>query len=109
MKKYYIQYPRDFENEYTLVSCETEDDLAMLHEFNAKHCPAEHEFERISARNMRKKIAAEKLARKYDPAFAGHGDIAPTPVKEFIKNYIEYHNYIMCYNIIICACIFLLR
>ena len=89
MKKYYIQYPRDFANEYTLVSCETEDDVAMLHEFNVKHCPAEHGFQRISVRAMRKKISAEKIARKYDPAFAGYGDIAPTPVKEYIKGYVD--------------------
>ena len=90
MKKYYIRYPRDFANEYTLISCETEDDVDKMREFNAKHCPTEHEFERISVRDMRRKISAEKFARKYDPAFAGHGDIAPTPIKEFIKNYISW-------------------
>ena len=90
MKKYYIRYPRDFANEYTLVSCETEDDLIMLREFNAKHCPTEHVFERIRVRDMRRKISAEKYARKYDPAFSGYGDIAPIPIKEFIKNYISW-------------------
>ena len=90
MKKYFIQYPRDFANEYTLVSCETEDDLMKLREFNAKHCPTEHVFERISVRDMRRKISAEKYARKYDPAFGGYGDIAPTPIKEFIDNYISW-------------------
>lgn len=89
MKKYYIQYPRDFENEYTLVSCETEDDLMKLREFNAKYCPAEHVFERISVRDMRRKISAEKYARKYDPAFSGYGDIAPTPITEYIKCYAD--------------------
>ena len=90
MKKYFIQYPRDFENEYTLVYCETADDVDMLREFNAKHYPTEHAFEPISVRDMRKKISAEKYARKYDPAFAGYGDIEPTPIKEFIKNYISW-------------------
>ena len=90
MKKYFIQYPRDFANEYTLVSCETKEDLTTLREFNAKHCSTEHGFERISVRDMRKKISAEKFARKYDPAFSGYGDIAPTPIKEFIKNYISW-------------------
>ena len=90
MKKYYIQYPRDFANEYTLVSCETEDDVAMLRDFSAKYYTSDHAFERISVRDMRKKIRAEKFRRKYDPAFSGYGDIAPTPIKEFIKNYISW-------------------
>ena len=85
MKKYFIQYPRDFANEYTLVSCETKGDMARLREFNAKHCPTGHVFERLSVRDMRRKISAEKYARKYDPAFSGYGDIAPTPIKEWIK------------------------
>lgn len=90
MKKYFIQYPRDFANEYTLVSCETEDDVDKVREFNAKYFRAGHEFERITLRDMRRKISAEKHARKYDPAFSGHGDIAPTPIKEFIANYISW-------------------
>ena len=90
MKKYFIQYPRDFANEYTLVFCESEDDVDMLREFNAKYCPTEHAFEPISVRDMRRKISTEKYARKRDPAFSGHGDIAPTPIKEFIKNYISW-------------------
>ena len=90
MKKYFIQYPRNFENEYTLVSCESDEDLTALREFNAKHCPTEHAFEPISVRDMRRKISAEKYARKYDPAFGGYGNIAPTPIKEFIDNYISW-------------------
>ena len=90
MKKYFIRYPRDFANEYTLVSCETKEDIARLRAFNAKHCPTEHVFEPISVRDMRRKISAEKYARKYDPAFSGYGDIAPTSIKEFIKNYISW-------------------
>lgn len=82
MKKYFILYPRNFYNEYTLVSCETNEDLSKLREFNAKYCKPDHVFERISVRDMRRKISAEKFARKYNPSFGGFGDIAPTPLKE---------------------------
>ena len=90
MKKYFIQYPRNFENEYNLVFCESEEDLTALREFNAKYYTPGHDFERISVRDMRKKISAEKFRRKYDPAFSGYGDIAPTPIKEYVKNYINW-------------------
>ena len=92
MKQYFIQYPRDFANEYTLIYCETMDDLDKLREFNAKYCKSEHVFERISVRDMRQKISAEKYARKYDPAFSGYGDIAPTPVKRYIKGYLDWYS-----------------
>lgn len=91
MKQYFIQYPRNFANEYHLVYCETANDLEKLREFNAKYCTLAQEFERISVRDMRRLISAEKFARKYNPAFSGYGDIAPTPIKEYIRDYLDFY------------------
>ena len=64
MKHYFIQYPRGFANEYSLVSCDGEKDLAALREFNAKYCEPDHVFERISVRDMRKKNQRGKIRAK---------------------------------------------
>lgn len=70
-KTYWIHCPRGFANEYTLAYATTDEEVEWLRA---------HDYERITYKDMRKKTAAERDRRKYDPSFAYYGDIAPHSV-----------------------------
>lgn len=69
MKKYYINYYRDFGNTFNLYCAETAADVAIIESGELGDC------ERITLKNALKKISQEKYARKFDPAFSGYGSV----------------------------------
>lgn len=84
MSKYYIYYPRDFSNEYSLIRVEGAEEEAKLMDWYEHHSTEENDLHRISVRAMREKIANERYARKHDQAFSGYGDVEPQTVNEFL-------------------------
>lgn len=70
MKTYYIKYPRNFANEYNLCYCETPEERKAAEAAG---------WEKITRKEAIRKCAAERWARKNDPAFSGFGDVAIAP------------------------------
>lgn len=70
-KTYWIHCPRGFANEYTLAYAVTNEDEEWLRT---------HAYERITYKEMRYKIAAERARRTYSPDVAYYGDIKPHSV-----------------------------
>ena len=77
MRKYYINYG-DFNNTYDLCSVESESDKSALAKLGG-------EWERITLREARAKIRAEKDRRKSDAAFSGYGASEILPASEIYK------------------------
>ena len=65
MKKYYINYYRDFGNTYNLAYTDTDAQAAEA-EANG--------WERITRKQAESKCAVENRARQTDPAFSGYAD-----------------------------------
>ena len=78
MKKYYINYYRDFSNTYNLCSVESDADKVEFAKF-------EGEWKRITLKDAQTKIRAEKDRKKYDAAFSGHGDAEILSASEISK------------------------
>ena len=83
MKKYYIEYYRDFANTYNLYSVENEADQDALH----KIAPT---AKRITLKDARRKIREERWARVNDQAFGGYGDTSITPAAVALEKYDQY-------------------
>lgn len=84
MAKNYIYYPRNFSNEYALIRIEDASEEARLLAWYEEHGTEQNDLHRITVRNMRQKVSAERWARKYDQAFSGFGDVEPQSVDEFL-------------------------
>ena len=65
MKTYYIRYPRDFANEYSLCYCESADER--------KAAEADG-WERVTRDYAIKACREENWRRETDPAFSGYAD-----------------------------------
>jgi hypothetical protein len=78
MKKYYVEYPWGFRNEYNLFSVEGPADQAALEKIAPK-------AERITLKAARILIREEKYARKHEPNSAFYGDIKMVPASEALK------------------------
>lgn len=65
MRKYYIHYPRNFANEYSLRWAETKKQENYL---------LERGYERITFKTARDKIVGEEWRQKYNPSMSGYGD-----------------------------------
>lgn len=70
MKKFYINYYRNFGNTFNLCYCNTEEE---------ERAAVSAGFERITRKEAERKCAEEKNARKFDPAFSGYGDTEIVP------------------------------
>jgi hypothetical protein len=84
MSKYYIYYPRDFANEYSLIRVDDAAQESRLLGWYERHSTEENDLHRISVQAMRGKISNERYARKHDQAFSGYGDTKPETVDEFL-------------------------
>lgn len=84
MSKYYIYYPRDFANEYSLIRVDGAAEETRLMGWYDCHNTGENDLHRISVQAMRGKIADERYARKHDQAFSGYGDTEPETVSDFL-------------------------
>ena len=80
MKYYYIKYPRNFANEYSLFS--------VNHGSTEEKYLIEHNFERLTRKEAERLCAREKERRTYDPTFSGH---APITIEEFTPNIRQYY------------------
>lgn len=72
MKLYFIRYPRNFANEFSLAWIDS-DDKTMIEK------AISHGYGQITRKEAYRKAQAEKYARRVDPAFSGYGDIIITP------------------------------
>lgn len=81
MKTYYIRYPRDFANEYSLCYCESADER--------KAAEADG-WERITRLEAERKCRNENWARANNPAFSGYGDNTIIPFRLVGKD-IDYY------------------
>ena len=79
MKKYYVNYYRNFGNTYNLISVEQSDaaDLAAF-----KKLTASADYERITLKEAEALCKAERDRSKYDPAFSGYADSTIVPAAE---------------------------
>ncbi len=78
-KTYWIKYPRNFANEYHLISATTE---AQRNALKA------HGYERIPLKRVRELCSLERWRRKYDPAFAYNAPTEPMTYEEYVE-YLE--------------------
>ena len=76
MKKYFVDYYRNFGNTYTLVYAETQADFDALR----RHYP---DAERITRKEAIEMARAEKLRRRCDPAFSGFASAVVVPASFF--------------------------
>ena len=74
-KTYWIKYPRNFANEYTLISATTEAQRKIL---------KAHGYERITLKRVRELCSLERWRRKTDPAFSGYAPTEPIPCEEVL-------------------------
>lgn len=72
-KTYWIHYPRNFANEYDIVSATTEAQRKTL---------KAHGYERIPLKRVRELCSLEKWRRKYDELFSGYAPTEPIPFEE---------------------------
>lgn len=79
MKYYYIHYPRNFANEYSLRSVEhgTEQERFLI----------ERGWERITRKKAENLCWHERYRRQYDRAMSGH---APATIEEFTERDMRY-------------------
>lgn len=81
--KYYAYYPRDFANEYDLISCDGREDEQELRAWYDAHSGEESSLDRVTVRQMRSMIASEKFQRKHDESFAYFAPVAPVRWSEY--------------------------
>lgn len=72
-KTYWIKYPRNFANEYYLISATTEAQRKIL---------KAHGYERIPLKRVRELCSLERWRRETDPAFAYNASTEPIPFEE---------------------------
>lgn len=72
MKLYFIRYPRNFANEFSLAWIDSDDESRIKKAIS-------YGYERIARKEAYRKVRAEKYARRVDPAFSGYGDIIIMP------------------------------
>lgn len=79
MKKYYVNYYRNFGNTYNLISVEQSDaaDLAAFEKLTANA-----DYERITLKEAKALCKAERERAKYDPDFSGYADSTIVPAAE---------------------------
>lgn len=71
MKKYYVQYYKDFANTYNLAWAETPEQIKLAEDTG---------YEQITRKEAERLCVNEKEARTSDPAFSGYGDTAIFPI-----------------------------
>lgn len=79
-KTYWIKYPRNFANEYYLISATTEAQRKIL---------KAHGYERITLKHVRELCSLERWRRKTDPASAYNAPTEPTPYEELAEYFEE--------------------
>ena len=72
-KTYWIRYPRNFANEYDIVSATTEAQRKTL---------KAHGYERIPLKRVRELCSLERWRREIDPAFAYNASTEPITFEE---------------------------
>lgn len=72
MKHFYIKYPRNFGNEYSLAWVESGSDMEKYMRENG--------WGRISRKEAIRKCVEERYRQKTDPAFSGYADSVIVPI-----------------------------
>jgi hypothetical protein len=71
MKKYYVNYYRDFANTYTLAWAETPEQVKTAKEAG---------YQQITRKKAEALCAKEKEERKQNPSFSGYADTVILPI-----------------------------
>ena len=84
MKKYYQYIPRNFGNEYSLISVENAEEEEKLQKWYTEEAPEQSRLNRVTLKEIQNLKKSEMETRKTDPSFSGYCDTEPQNLKEFL-------------------------
>ncbi|MEG0408854.1 MAG: hypothetical protein RR623_08280 [Bacilli bacterium] len=88
--RYYNYYPRNFNNEYTTIKIENEEELELL--TGLYEDLKNGSIDRVTLKCLRKLSAIEKDRKKYEESSSGYCNPSnPVPFNEFAFEHFKYY------------------